>query len=387
MKKLLYILFFILSTVTTAQDALFNSGGFQLHDNGAIGFHTNWINTAPFVAEQGLVGFYGDNPVQVLGNSNPTLFDLELFAPGGIFLGNTININNNANFIAGNLLSSLNNNTVYLNFMDNAFFTGEDDLRKVSGIAAITNKRIFSFPVGDVSMLRPLTLSSENTNAFASCKYLFQNPNNPFSIEETFDTQEKIRDIGEISEREFWVLTGTQPSRVTINWNTRSELFNLANSVDDIILVGWSKANAQWVIIGNSALSGDVDQGFLTSETFVPDDYAALTFGTVPLPTDTFAVNNPTLGNYFVSPNADGINDVLIFDALDPTAPNEVYIYNRFGQRVFYKENYTNEFAGFSNIDNFVVGRDKGLPPGIYYYTVSLPQQELNYQGFFYLKD
>ena len=233
--------------------------------------------------------------------------------------------------------------------------------------------------------MRPLLLESDDNNNLAICAYLFENPSNPSSLSEGFDIDTKVRDIGSVSNKEFWIVQANQVSTVTISWNSRSELANLANTIDDIVLVGWSKSSNQWVSIGNSGISGDLTQGFLVSEKFLPSDFEAITFGTVPLPTDTFEVNNPTLGNYFISPNGDGTNDFLQFDNLEDTGSNQVFIYNRFGQKVFEKNDYTNEFNGVSNQDNFVLNRDIGLPEGIYYYAVSLPDLNLSYQGFLIL--
>lgn len=385
MKRIAIVVFAFLSTKMVAQTAFYNAGNLQVHGNAQIGFHTNWINDAPFETTNGLVGFYGDRTIQVRGTQSPTLFDMEVFVPNNLFLGNTVNVTNNLNFIEGNLLSALNNQLIYLNFREDAFFTGENDLSKVTGFAAITNKQTFSFPVGDQNQLRPLLLNSDSNNALAICAYLFEDPSSPSSILESYDTNEKVRNIGEITGNEFWILQTNVPSSVTLNWNPRSGLGNLANSVEDIIMVGWAKSSNQWVVIGNTAISGDLEQGFLISEKFVPNDFSAITFGTIPLPTDTFAVNTPTLGNYFISPNGDGVNDFLVFDNLEDTGPNFVSIYNRFGQKVFELPNYTNEFNGVSNINNLVVKKQIGVPEGVYYYIVDLPEQELQYQGFFFL--
>ncbi|MEM1260356.1 MAG: gliding motility-associated C-terminal domain-containing protein, partial [Bacteroidota bacterium] len=330
------------------------------------------------------IGFYGENELQVLGDAPPHLFDMEVFLPN-LFLQNALHVNNNVNFIAGNVASDLTNPIVYLNFEQDAFFTGENDTSKITGFAAIRDKRDFSFPVGDGEQLRPLLINSDANNELALCAYLFENPSNPASLSEAFDTDTKVNNIGDISTNEFWILQTNVPSTVTISWNQRSGLGNLANTLDDIILVGWSKSSSQWIAIGNTGISGDLEQGFLISEKFVPNDFAALTFGTIPLPTDTFAVNNPTLGNYFISPDGDGINDFLVFDDLEGTGANFVVIYNKFGQKVFELSNYTNEFNGVSNTNNFVLNRDIGLPEGVYYYIVDLPEQELEYQGFFFL--
>ena len=118
---------------------------------------------------------------------------------------------------------------------------------------------------------------------------------------------------------------------------------------------------------------------------FVPSEYAAITFGTIPLPTDTFEVNNPTLGNYFLSPNGDGVNDFLIIDHLEESPNNKVLIFNRFGQKVFEQTNYTNEFRGESNTGKLYMSQDIGLPEGVYYYLVDLYDLDLHYTGFLFL--
>ncbi|GMN10473.1 hypothetical protein MTsPCn9_34010 [Croceitalea sp. MTPC9] len=387
MKKLFYISLLLVGFITTAQTALYNSGNMQLHGNAELGFHTNLINDSTFETTSGLVGFYSTSPIEVQGSIAPTLFDAEVLTQSNLFLSTTLNISNNLNFIEGDILSPLNNEVVYLNFLDNAFFTGENDAAKVTGFAAITNKTMFSFPVGDQSQLRPLLLESDSNNELAICAYLRQNPGNPSAISESFDLEDKVRNIGEISNREFWILKGSVPSTVTVSWNLESDLANIGNTtnVEDIILVGWSKASNLWTVIGKTAFSGDLSQGFLVSEKFIPDDYAAITFGTVPLPLDTFAVNNPTLGNYFVSPNGDGTNDFLIIDNLGEAESNNLQIYNRFGQKVFEMDNYNDEFNGFSNQDNLVLNKSQGLPEGVYFYIVTLFDLELSYQGFLFL--
>ena len=139
------------------------------------------------------------------------------------------------------------------------------------------------------------------------------------------------------------------------------------------------------MVIGNTAYSGDITNGFVTSEAFVPNDYAAITFGTVPLPTDTFAVNTPTLGNYFLSPNGDGTNDFLVIDGMEESPNNSLRIFNRFGQQVFEKINYTNEFRGVANTGSMVPNSANGLPEGVYFYLVTLDDLGLEYTGFLFL--
>lgn len=369
-----------------AQTGLYNNGNIRIHTNGNIGFHTDLINDSAFDQNQGLAGFYGNNVVQVFGNISPTFNDAEFMVQSNVFLLTSVNVLNNTNFIDGNVLTPQDNRAINLNFMDSGFFTGENDASKVSGFAAMTNRDFFSFPVGDQSQLRPLMLDAEAITPTAICAYFFENPSSPSSISESFDVEQKVRDIGTVTDREFWIIQSDIPAKVTISWNPRSDLGSIPNTtIDAIIVVGWRKSANRWVVIGNSAISGDVSQGFVTSETFVPSEFEAVTFGTIPLPTDTFAVNNPTLGNYFLSPNGDGVNDFLIIDGMSDSPNNSLRLFNRFGQKVYEKINYTDEFGGESNTGNFILSQDIGLPEGVYYYLVTLDDLELEYQGFLFL--
>jgi gliding motility-associated-like protein len=374
----------LLGCVAQAQTGLYHMGNMQVHGN--LGFHTSFINDSAFDQDQGLVGFYESNVIQVAGNIPPTLWDMEVMVPNNIFMRNIVNVRNNLNFIEGNVLTTLNDQSVYLNFMDQSTYTGEDDPRKITGYAAITDRDFFHFPVGDENQLRSLTLDSKGVTPLAICAYFFEDPASPLSIPQSFDPEEKIRDIGTVSDREFWIIQSDVPAQVTISWDARSGLGLVPNAtLESVRIIGWSNTSNQWIIIGNAAVSGDITEGFLTSNTFVPRDFAAITFGTTPLPTDTFAVENPTLGNYFLSPNGDGTNDFLVIDGLEESPNNSLIIYNRLGQKVFEKINYVNEFYGMSNAGSLYTNRNIGLPEGVYYYLVTLNDLGLEYTGFLFL--
>ncbi len=357
-----------------------------MHQNANLGLHTDFINNASFEQTTGLVGFYGNGVIIVSGSFSPTLWDTEILNSNNVFLQNPVLVQNNVNFIDGDFLTPANNQAVYLNFMGQGFYSGESNTSKITGFAAVNDRNVFSFPVGDQQQLRPLTLLSQSTTPLAICAYFFEDPSNPSSILEGFDTDEKTQEIGTVSDREFWIIQSDVPAQVTISWNSRSALAAIPNATpESIIVVGWSKTANEWVIIGNSAFSGDLAQGFITSETFLPSDYAAITFGTIPLPSDTFAVNNPTLGNYFLSPNGDGTNDFWIIDGLEESPNNSVRVFNRYGQKVFEQINYTNEFRGIANNGTLITNQSAGLPEGVYFYLVTMDDLELEYSGFLFL--
>jgi gliding motility-associated-like protein len=263
--------------------------------------------------------------------------------------------------------------------LQDAFYSGDSDFSKIEGYASAINQQNFTFPVGDVAQLRPLVLNSNGTNILAKCAYFYEDPNSPSTFP-GFNTSIKPRTILGISTSEFWRLEGSVPSRVTLNWNPRSNLAALTADVNTITIMGWSKTANQWVSLGRESFAGDLTQGIVSSAVFIPDEYEVLTFGSADEPEEFL-----TLDNYLISPNGDGINDVLIIPELDQSPNNTLEIYDRMGLKVFEMINYRDEFAGISNVDNFVLRREIGLPEGLYYYIISMDDLGLIFQGFLFL--
>ncbi|MDT0605388.1 gliding motility-associated C-terminal domain-containing protein [Croceitalea rosinachiae] len=380
MKKYVFVLVFFIVNLLCGQSGLYNAGVIQLHDESAIGFHGDFINDGVFDNTIGLAGFYGNRPNIVSGAIAPTFYDIEFGNLVGTFLQGSINVVNNTNFISGNVITTRNFEFSFLNYLTDAFYVGETNTAKVFGFAAITNKSSFTFPVGDQNQLRSLVLNSVSSNEFAQCAYFFEDPNDAPSIDDSFDRASRARDIGAVSNNEFWILRGNVTSSITISWNLNSNLGQLTEDITNIRVVAWNIATSRWVILGETEKGGDINEGFITTDNFLPNEYGALTFGST-----IEAQELLELDNYFLSPNADGINDTLVIEGMEQSPNNILNIYNRQGQRVFEMTNYTNEFTGISNQNNFVLNREIGLPEGIYYYTVSLLDLDLEYQGFLYL--
>ncbi|WP_297692438.1 gliding motility-associated C-terminal domain-containing protein [uncultured Eudoraea sp.] len=379
MKKIVSIVFLAGMLFGQAQTALYNSGNIRIHEEGQLGFHTNLINNASFDENLGLAGFYGSSLISVTGAFAPVFFDTEIANDTGVQLNTSINVANNTNFVVGDFITPRNSVDIYYNFLREAFYVGSGDGSKVDGYATITDQESFTFPVGDSQQLRPLILNSASQNSFARCAYFFEDPNNPSTFP-GFDTALKPRSINAISNREFWRLEGSVSSSITISWNSRSDITALAAEINEVTIMGWNKQAGRWLSLGNAAIGGDLTDGFISSETFVPDDFEVITFGSLAEPEDIL-----TLDNYFISPNGDGINDVLVIEEMELSPNNSLRIFNRDGLKVFEMINYTNEFGGISNVDNLVINREQGLPEGVYFYVISLDDLGLNYQGFLYL--
>ena len=382
MKKTLVIITACLITIcASAQTALYNAGNIQIHDQGKMGFHVSLINDGSFDENTGLAGFYGDLPLSVSGAFAATFFDLEISNPDNVRLETSLNSSNSTNFFTGNFFTQRAQTDNYLNFLQNTSANGSGDISKVDGYAAISNQQNFTFPVGDATQLRQLVLNSNATNVFAKCAYFFEDANSPSTFPSSFNTNTKAASLGAISTTEFWRLEGSVASTIQITWNERSNIDLLVNDVTRIGIVGWKKSSNQWVRIGGNSAVGTIEQGFVQSVSFIPDDYEVITFG------DSLGEATALIkpGNYLVTPNADGVNDTLIIPETELSPNNSIQIFDRYGLKVFEMNNYTNEFNGFATTNNFVISKDEGLPSGVYFYILFLDDIELDFQGFLYL--
>ena len=92
------------------------------------------------------------------------------------------------------------------------------------------------------------------------------------------------------------------------------------------------------------------------------------------LPADTLVEDCPLIIPDVITPNGDGVNDVLGIKKLNLERENELTIYDRWGKSVFHQKNYQCVFKGgtYHNIEEAFAGLSRGgqkLPDGTYYYA------------------
>ncbi|MCL5247100.1 gliding motility-associated C-terminal domain-containing protein [Cellulophaga sp. 20_2_10] len=379
MKKIIFYIFLCLSSIGLSQNVIQNTGNLKIFNNGQIGFHIDLANDGNFDQNEGLAGFYSDDTRTISGAFKPIFNDMEVVVTNDLFLDIAVGITNNSNFILGDVVTPRSAIDINLDFIQNAFYNGDSNLTKVDGYASIANKKSFTFPVGDADKIRPLLLDSETINNTAKSAYFFEDPNTPSTFTNTFNTDAKADILTAVSTYEFWDLDANIPSKVTLTWDQDSSIENFVNVIEDIRIVGWNKALNIWENLGNAAMAGNFNSGSVTSDTFVPDDYEIITFGT------SLTALSANFDNYFVSPNGDGINDFLHFESIS-LAPdnNNLKIYNRWGRIVYDKEGYDNTFGGIANVKG-VVTKGNALPDGVYFYILNLRDINIKHQGYIYL--
>ena len=196
MKYILGLILIITCSTNRAQEAVHNFGTIQIHNTAKVGFHLDLINNGSFDQNLGLVGFYGENTsIKVSGAFSPIFYDTEILVDKGLFLDTSIGVINNGNLISGDIITPRNHTSVFPNFMDDAFYVGENYVSMVDGYAALTNKDVFTFPVGDDNRLRPLSINSNEINAFVKCAYFYENPNTTSINGKNYQSNKKTIEI------------------------------------------------------------------------------------------------------------------------------------------------------------------------------------------------
>lgn len=381
-KTYLFIIFFWIFNLGRSQDAVHNYGPIQIHDTGSVGFHMDVINDGVFNQNLGLVGFYNDNTLTLSGTSSPVLYDTEIAVDNGFYIENTLGVLNNANLISGTIFTPRSSYTTNLSFITSSFYNGENDVNMVDGYVSILGKETFTFPIGENGKIRPLTIVSETLNDYARSAYFDENPNSPSIFGTSFETDVTEDEFLSVSTQEFWQLEGEVPSQVTLTWDDESVVSLLGEFITDLKVVGWNILLKRWENLGNSEVEGSLENGKLTSNTFIPNDYEIITLGGSNDLLET--LSNIQLDNYYMTPNGDGINDRLIIEGIENSPNNTLQIFNRYGILVYSKQNYIDEFDGLSNRKS-VITKGSGLASGIYFYIITLNDLQKKHQGYLYL--
>lgn len=378
MYKTLFIVLFFFGIIMSGQEALHNYGNLKIHNEGAIGFHHDFVNDGTTDDNQGTVGFFSDDTMYILGAFRPVFKDMEIMVTNGLYLDVGVSVTNNTNFILGNIITPRNYTDINLNYTEETFYSGQANDRKIDGISSLTNKHNFTFPIGYDDQFRPLTINSLELISSAKSAYFHESPNNPTTYSGNYDVSQKVHDIVNISPYEFWYLDGSAPSWVDLQWNENSSVSDYVNDIKNLIIVGWHIENKMWHNLGGLKINGDLNTGKISSEIFTPNEYSIITFG------NSFNTVVVDLGNFILTPNADGRNDFLEIDEIERSPNNELKIFNRWGRLVYSKTNYSNTFDGKANVKMVVKQNDK-LPDGVYFYIINLTDINLDYQGYLYL--
>lgn len=373
LKSLSFVLFFLTLNIVS-QTAFQNNGNVRIHTDGKIGFHTDFINNGDFKDNVGFAGFYALNEIRTVSGSNRAeFFDVDIDASNNLELQTSLGITNDLSFVSGKVITPRNNKTVSLDFLNYRLYAGEGDNNHVDGYALTLGDLEFTFPIGDDDRLRPMRIPDQNSITTFKGAYYFSDPNTQQSAfsNNAFTTDQKQIFLNNISNLEFWDLDGTIETTVTLTWDNQSDISLITDNLENLRVVGWSDTEQKWIDLGQSNITGDIDQGEITSNPFLPNDYVVITMGSAVSPDDLSS------DNIYISPNNDGKNDTLVFEGIEQYKQSNLEIFNRWGNTVYETTNYQNDWGGISNNPNTIRAKD-GLPVGTYFYVLKFGNNSLN---------
>ncbi|PQJ19713.1 hypothetical protein BSU00_12175 [Tenacibaculum sp. SG-28] len=373
-----------MSLFAYAQTAVNNFGNFKMHEDASVGFHTDIINNGSLDNDnQGFAGIYSTNELRsISGNNRAVFYNVEIDAINDLELYTSLGVTNELNFENGTVYTPRDGVNVSLNFLNDNVYFGANNTNHVDGYASVSQSYQYTFPVGDNNYLRPLEILCDDNTITYHASYNFYDPNTPPSnFSQAFTTTDKQIFINKISSVEFWTLIGTGEVQATLTWNPNSKIDELTSDLETLRVVGWSISDNKWVDLGGVAYDGDMFNGKVTSDLFIPNAYEVITLAS------GFGDGDLSNVNIIFTPNnGDDKNDTLVFEGLEKYQNNNLVIYNRWGSVVYTATDYTNNWRGNSE-GKMTINEDDDLPVGTYFYTLELRNDnvELSRKGWIYI--
>lgn len=375
--QILLIIIVCISQSGKSQTAFHNFGNVQIHDQGQMGFHVDLKNDGTFNQNLGLAGFYNsNNSLTISGTEIPRFFDMDVAVDDNLFLEINTEVSNALNYIIGDVITPRNNPSISLDYLNNSFYASENDLRLTDGYASFNGNLDFTFPIGQDDKLRPLITPAQSGNPKFKAAYFNEDANFPSTFNTNFNTNNSEVIIKAVSINEFWDFNGDTETQVTLTWDQESNIGELVSDLLNLRVVGWSIIDNQWKDLGNTNFTGSINNGTITSISYSPEDYDVITFGSLIGSEDVLVYN-------LFSPNNDGVNDVFIIEGINLFS-NSLEVYNRWGNIVYKRTNYQNDWNGVAE-GSRIIRKGEKLPSGTYYYVLNLPDDNTNKIGWLYI--
>ncbi len=349
------------NTTISILDELSNSGNLQ--NDGLMYIHDNLTNNGIFDETQstGKLFIVGTEQQAIAGISDINLYNLEVNNTSvvDINLTNRINIRNQAEFIEG--IIAVNPIEGLIMFESNSEVFSMSNESHVSGLQYKTGELGFIFPCGDDGFYRPLGISAPNVeNDQFRCQYIHQN--SAAIYPHVFNGI-----IEQINDTEYWTLNRvtTFDTKVFIGLSVQANVTPsfIMDNLNATHVVRWDEAKEEWIDEGGSydAATGMI---FTIAEE---NKFGVYTLAIV----DAEFANEEIVVYNYITPNGNGLNDVVLFGGLENFPENKVSIVNRWGETVFKIDGYdnvTNVFNGYAN--KGITNTNETLPDGTYYYVI-----------------
>ena len=253
----------------------------------------NWINSGTFTPRAGQVSFTGTNAQTLTsGGSTENFYDITInnTAAGGLTINDDIEVAGSATFTDGVIFEGDGANEI-VRFLNGASVAGSAiDASHVDGRVEKVGVDAFEFPVGDLGVHQPISITAPTTVTTTFRAEYFNFDSSP-----TFDDTQLDPTIHHISDCEWWQLDELSASgdavQVTLGYKPHTGACSGVTDPTSIVVARWD--GATWRDEGGPgtvAPAGTVTSGAIS--TFSPFTLASTdNFPTNPLPVELLSFN------------------------------------------------------------------------------------------------
>jgi hypothetical protein len=211
-------------------------------------------------------------------SSSPTILDLTISRSGGITTGNQPITVEGTLILSNGIVNTTGGGIIILTASADVSTDGINNIAgsvnsHVEGCLRKIGNTAFSFPLGRGGRYAPLSISAPSgggdiSGYFTACYYDYS----PGA--DLYDISLLGTGLNHVSEFEYWMLdrSGTNNVHVTLPWGSHSGQINVPA---DMRVARWN--GSEWVSEGNSAFSGNIFSGAVSSD--LVSDFSPFTLG------------------------------------------------------------------------------------------------------------
>lgn len=250
------------------------------------------------------------------------------------------------------IYTNRSSNPGFVNFVNEGNWKNAGEMAYVDGYVKVLHDKPFTFPIGDLGIYRPISISGGHGTYAA---FFFDDFRNDIIFQNSVNQRASglSNDSFIIDNMGYWKIGGNEEVEISIQI---SETFLANRKLEEIKMVGWN--GSSWELIESEAKSIDNQTTNLTSVSIVPDNYKliALAFenrlNTTPITNIESHFRNDEIIDFTIFPNpVVDINDLKIDYKLENVASSkELIVRNSLGELIFRKE--LTENNGITNIQD-----------------------------------
>ncbi|MCW1954080.1 MAG: gliding motility-associated C-terminal domain-containing protein [Flavobacteriia bacterium] len=320
--------------------------------------------------------YRGKEAQQLQNQQLLTIGKLDVDNPNGLGIRNSIHIQNRLKFSRGHLfaisphIDAAPLSEVVLSFASAAILESSQKNNYIDLPIKLENKSQFHFPFGNQIERNFLFFETDATDL--SLEMSYQNlPNNKLGTTQ-YSSPNYLKRMGvlHLKSNGFWRLRTEQSRMIQIRVR-KAEAMDQITEIKNPGLAVWNKTTKNWNLLPLVSQS----EGLLQTDFFMANKYSHLVLCDCISPDLKYR----PYGNFAISPNGDGLNELPVFKQYTRDRAAYFELYNRYGIRVL--------AAKWNDILN---GKQHlNLPrikTGTYFYVLRMKRPNQHEQGYIYVK-